>query len=308
MKATSRCVSLAMAALIALAPIHAQAFGHIVRPGETLAQIAIRVYGDSKREVVLAAANALDSQGGSAIVPGMHIEIPAPGFHRVTAGETWGELALLFLGDTKRADVLARINQAVSWIPPVDGKEIQIPYALTIIATDGDRMDQIAQRYLNDPNRAWELDAYNGRKASPLGTTVPLKRGDIVLVPLVDLQLTETGKKEARLGTDRQRGEGAGSVLEAQRRADQELPLLLADVRGGRYVDAVTRGNRILGGGELTKTQLAILHRALLESYVALEASGAAAGACAAWRLVDPAFKLDPATVSPKIRAACVSR
>ena len=296
-------------ALFALfAPNPAFAFGHIVRQGETLAQIAARVYGDPKREVVLAAANALDSQGGSVIAPGMRMEIPAPSYHRVTAGETWAELALFWLGDPKRADVLARINQAVSWVPPVDGKEILIPYALTILAADGDRMDQIALRYLNDPNRAWELDAYNGRKASPLGTTVPLKRGDIVLVPLVDLQLTESGKKEARLGTDRQRGEGAGSILEAQRRADQELPLLLADVRGGRYVDAVTRGNRILGGGELTKTQLAILHRALLESYVALEASGAAAGACSAWRLVDPAFKLDPAAVSPKIRAACGSR
>lgn len=295
-------------AIALLAPARASAFGHIVRPGETLAQIAIRVYGDSKREVVLAAANALDSQGGSAIVAGMHIEIPAPGFHRISAGETWGDLALLWLGDTKRADVLARVNQAVSWVPPVDGKEIQIPYALTIIAAEGDRMDQIASRYLNDPNRAWELDAYNGRKASPLGTTVPLKRGDVILVPLVDLQLTDAGKKEARLGSDREHGEGAGNTLEAQRHADQELPLLLADVRGGRYVDAVSRGNRVLGSGELTKTQLAILHRALLEGYVALEASGAAAGACAAWRLVDPAFKLDPVTVSPKIRAACVPR
>jgi hypothetical protein len=56
----------------------------------------------------------------------------------------------------------------------------------------------------------------------------------------------------------------------------------------------------------LTRPQLATVHRALLEAYVALDAPPLAAAACAAWRKEDStAANLDPALISPKIRAAC---
>jgi hypothetical protein len=53
---------------------------------------------------------------------------------------------------------------------------------------------------------------------------------------------------------------------------------------------------------------LAIIHRVLLEAYVAIDARPAAIAACAAWRSNDPEASLDPVRVSPKIRAACESR
>ena len=295
-------LGLALASVLFAADAHA--FPHVVKPGETLAQIAQRVYGSAKYEVVLAGANFLDVQGGSAPVPGMRIEVPAPGYHRVSAGETWGQLALAWLGDPKRADVLARMNHAVSWVPPVDGQEIQIPYVLTVIAGDSDKVDQIAKRYYGDPNRAWELDAYNARKEPEQGP-LNLKRGEVMLVPLLDLTLTEQGRTEARAAMGGAGAQAGGGALDAQRRAEAELPALLADVRAGRWLDAVSRGNRILGSGDLTHAQLATVHRALLEAYVALDAPGAAAGSCAAWRANDPSTKLDPALVSPKIRAIC---
>jgi hypothetical protein len=279
----------------------ASAFQHVVLPGETLAQIAGRVYGDPKLEYVLVGANALDAQGGSAIVPGMVLEIPAPGHHRVVGNETWYELALAYLGDTKRADLLANVNHAQSWVPPVEGQEIAVPCVLAHIAAEGDSDATLAVRYLGDVNKGWVLDAYNFRKPGPL------KRGEVMLIPLTELGLTERGKAEARDQKDREKTQGTGLVHEAQRRADAELPALLADVHGGRYVDAVARGNRLLGSGELTKPQLAVIHHALLESYVALEAPGLAAGACAAWRANDPSVRLDPVQVSPKIRAVCTS-
>src|SRR5579859_2600116 len=96
-------------------------FSHVVLPGETLAQIAARVYGNPALESVLVGANALDAQGGSIIVPGMRLEIPAPGHHRIAPGETWEELALTWLGDAKRADLLARANHTVPWVAPVEG-------------------------------------------------------------------------------------------------------------------------------------------------------------------------------------------
>ncbi len=278
----------------------ASAFTHVVSHGETLAQIAIHVYGTPRFETALVGANALDAHGGSAIVAGQPIEIPAPSHHRVTEGETWFGLAKSYLGDGKRGDVLARANGAVAWVAPVPGQEIEVPAVVAHIAAESDTMPGLAQRYLGDPNKAWELDIYNGRK-----TDQKLLRGEIVLVPLLDLALTEEGKREARLAADRTRTQGGGQAYETQRRAEADIPPLYADVRAGRYVDAVAKGSKLLAG-DLTKPQLAAIHRALLEAYVALDAPGLAAGSCAAWRAnASGETRLDPRTTSPKIRAAC---
>jgi hypothetical protein len=290
----------AVAALVVTLGVarRAEAFTHIVQPGESLAQIAARVYGDPKYETVLVGANALDVQGGSAIASGMRLEIPAPGHVKVTR-ETWSDLALTWLGDLRRADVLARANDAVSWVPPEVGRVVRVPAVVTHIAAEGDTMDRLARRYLADANKAWEIDAYNFRKPNTL------RRGDVVLVPLADLTLTAAGRAEAERA-EGARAEGDTGTHDAQRRADAELAKLLAHVSRGRYVDAVALGNRLLGGGQLIKAQVAAISRALLEAYVALEAPGAATAACEAWKSAAGAdAHLDARTSSPKLRAAC---
>jgi LysM repeat protein len=286
-----------------LASGRASAFTHIVKPGETLAQIAERIYGDGKRETVLVGANALDVQGGSIISAGTRLEVPAPGHHTVMQGETWAELALSWLGtaDMARTELLAHDNKGVPWVPPVEGQEIEIPAVITYIAGEADTVNTIAARFWGDPNRGWELNAYNGRQG------VLVRRGEVVLVAMAGLRLTEVGRAEARAAAERD-GASGGLALEQQRKADAELPQLLTDVRYGRYAEAVARGNRLLGGAALTHPQLAVLHRALVEAYVALDARTAAAAACAAWKSNDPAWTLDPVRTSPKIRAACDAR
>src|SRR5690606_34112444 len=115
------------------------------------------------------------------------------------------------------------------------------------------------------------LDTYNGRKREQ-----KVVRGEIVLVPLPHLRLTADGKRDARLAAERTRSEGRGEGYEAQRSAEAAIPPLLADVRAGRYVDAVAKGSRLLGSGELTKRQTADIQRALVEAFVALDAPGLA--------------------------------
>lgn len=292
-------------ALAASAPAEALAFQHIVKPGETLAQIAEHVYGDAKRETVLVGANALDVQGGTIITPGMRLEIPAPGHHTVAQGESWADLSLSWLGtsDEARSALLAHANKGVPWVPPVEGQEIEIPAVVTYLAGDGETVNTIAQRFWGDPARGWELNAYNNRNLNG----APVKRGEVVLIPMPGLRLTEAGRAEARAAAERD-GASGGMALEVQRRADAELPQLLADVRYGRYAEALARGNRLIGGGALTHPQLAIVHRAMLEAYVAFGASASASAACAAWKSNDPNAVLDPVRVSPKIRAACDAR
>jgi LysM repeat protein len=281
----------------------AGAFAHVIRPGETLAQIAERVYGDAQLERVLVGANALDTQGGTVIVPGMRLEIPAPGQHTVIQGESWAELSLAWLGssDIARIELLSLANKGVPWVQPVEGQEIEIPAVLTYIAGDNETVHSIAQRFWGDPNRGWEINVYNRREA------VVVRRGEAVLVPMARLRLTDAGRAEARATAQRD-GASAGMALEQQRRADVELPALLADLRAGSYVAAVARGNRLLGSGGLTHQQLAAVHRALVDAYVALDAPAEAAAACAAWRSSQPSASLDRVRVSPKVLAACAER
>jgi hypothetical protein len=278
-------------------PCHA--FTHVVMPGETLAQLASRMYGDARDETILAGANALDVQG-SVIVAGMRLEIPAPAHHTIVAGDTWGSLALTWLGDEQRRDVLARLNHAVSWVDPEPGLAVEIPAMVAhIVASDGETTASIAARYWGDANRGWELNAFNGRHEGPL------HRGEIVLVWLPDLELSDAGKQEAARATERVRTENDTARLDIQRRADAELPKLAADLEAGRYVEAVARGNRIVGSGPLTRPQLALIYRVLVEAYVALGAAAAATDACATWRANEPGARLDPDLTSPKILAAC---
>jgi len=281
----------------------ADAFQHIVKPAETLAQIAEHVYGEARLESVLVGANALDAQGGTIIAAGMRLEVPAPGHHTVMQGESWADLALSWLGtnDMARTELLAHANKGVPWVPPVEGQEIEIPAVVTYLSGEGETVNTIAARFWGDPNRGWELNTYNRREG------VLVRRGEVVLVAMPGLRLTEAGRAEARAAAERD-GASGGMALEQQRRGDAELPQLLADVRYGRYAEAVARGNRLLGGGALTHPQLAVVHRALLEAYVALEARASAAAACAAWKSNEPNPVLDPVRVSPKIRAACDAR
>jgi hypothetical protein len=295
----SKFTALACAALLGCVARHATAFTHVVQKNETLAQIAERTYGRIQYEKVLVAANALDAQGGSPIVAGERLEIPALDHYRVGSGDSWQGLAKQLLGDPERATVLAQSNDTQPWIPPADGAEIIVPYNLRYIATQVDTIVTIAQKFTGEKEKAWALDQYNHLKGQPV------RRGDVILVPLTSLPLTEAGKAEAAAADTTLRSQAAGGAREAQRKVESEMPVLLGDIRGGRYVEAITRGGKLLALGELTKPQHALIHRQLTEAYAALDAHGLAAAACAAWRDSDPRARLDPVILSPKIMTAC---
>lgn len=301
MKRSTLCAALATA-MLAGATHDARAFTHVVQPGDTLASIAESFYGQIQHEKLLVAANALDLEGGTPIVPGMRLEVPALTYHRVTKGETWSTLAQELLGGEHRATVLATVNESSPWMVPDEGTQIVVPYNLRVIVRTGDTSPALAYKFLGDMNKAWELDHYNalqGRRLLP---------GDVILIPITDLALTKAGRETAAYAARVRCTEGAGETRETQLRVGTELPALISDVKSGRYVEATRRGNRFLSSGELSKNTLATVHRQLLEAYVALDAIGLASEACARWREHDPGARLDPVTLSPKIISACESR
>lgn len=278
---------------------HAQAFTHVVRDKDTLASIAERYYGRIQFEKLLVAANDLDARGGSPIVRGMRLEVPALGHRVVKQGESWEGLASELLGSPKRSDVLSMANDSSPWLTPEEGAEIVVPFNLRVLVDSGDTLITIAYRFYGDMNRAWVLDHYNGlngRKLQP---------GDVVLVPLTELPLSDAGRQAARVAAGITCSEAQGETRSVQKKVAQELPALLSDIRSGRYVDAVARGTRFLASAELSEQQIAVVHRQLLEAYVALEAPGLAAAACAEWLKRSPGQVLSPVELSPKILTAC---
>ncbi|GAC1544512.1 MAG: hypothetical protein NVS3B10_08670 [Polyangiales bacterium] len=286
----------AVAAVVGLAPHDAFGFTHVVRKGESLASIAGSVYGRSDYEHVLVGANALDAQGGSAIAPGMRLEVPAVGHTRTALGDTWGALADRYLGDVKHARVLAESNDAHPWELPDPGTEIVIPYVLRHFAGADETIFDLSQRYLGDKLLAWQLVVFNDLKGNDI------KRGDVVLIPLVALKLTAQGEAEA--AADRQI-EIADAPRERQRRIEELLPELHRLTVEGRYVEAIALGERLRGMGDATRGQLAKIGTRLTIAYVALDATGAAIDACRLYLDNATVVHLEPEATSPKVRAAC---
>jgi LysM repeat protein len=276
------------------------AFTHVVRPGESVSQIAERVYGRVELERVVAAANALGDASGTTIVPGMRLELPAVEHHKVLPGETWHSIAAERLGAPGRGDVLAQLNHSNPWLPPAIGSELVVPYALRYVASRGDTTEAVAYRFLGRRDEAYVVASYNDLKRAVL------LQGEVILVPLSDLPLTEEGKREALGAAGKVRSEGAGEARAAQELCEREIPQLRQHLRHGRYLEAVVRGAGLLAHGGLSEPQLGQIERALTEAYAALDARGLAATACAEWRRHDPDAVLDPIELSPKILLACI--
>jgi LysM repeat protein len=293
-----RLQALLLAVTLLLAVSKASALTHVVQSGDTLAALAERYYGRIQFERILVTANRLDLAGGTPLVPGMHLLVPTVSYVTVPKKETWANLAQKHLGSAQRSDVLAIANGSNPWLIPEEGTRIVIPYNLTVLLTSDETVVTISQKYLGDAKHAWMLTHYNNLKKSTL------ERGAVILVPLTDLEITSANKSTA---TDPEHLALVQTQNERklQRKISSEIPSLIADVRSGRYVDALARGNRFLATNLLSIPQQTLVLRLLVESYVALDATGAAAAACGEWRALDPSLRLDPAQYSPKILKVC---
>jgi LysM repeat protein len=277
----------------------AAGFSHVVKQGETLAGLAQQMYGAVQLERILVAANALEGANATPIVPGMLLEIPTASYYRVQEGDSFASIARDLLGADYRAGELAEANDSKPWLPPDLGAQLLIPYNLRWVTRSDDTLSGLAYRFLGDRKKAWALDQYNHLE----GRT--FKPGETLLIPLVDLPLTAQGKQAALAAQAQSANRIDGSGRDAQRKAHTELPVLIGEVKSGRYVEAVVRGVELLGGGGLSRPQLATVHRQLLEAYVALGARGHATESCQRWLANDPTAQLNPVLLSPKILDVC---
>src|SRR5262249_31624114 len=110
---------------------------------------------------------------------------------------------------------------------------------------------------------ARSLRRFNGLR------TTRLARGQVILVPIDDLLLSEEGLRIVAEATGVDTST-SGDVRSLQERIAEQLPALQAAIAEGRYTEAVALGNRLLGSGELTGNQIVTIQRALAVAYVAL--------------------------------------
>ena len=275
------------------------AFPYTAQRGDTLAEIAQRFYGKVEMEKVLVAANGFD--GDVPMLAGMRIEVPAVSYRHVKPGDSWNGLAETLLGDSRRGEALALSNDSMPWVPPVGGREIVVPYPLRYVVKKGESTLSVAYHFLGKRDLAYVIDRFNHLKGEPV------EPGDVLIVPVTDLVLTDEGREAARTSLAVVAGESGGDDRDAQEQASRELPLLEKDVREGRYLEAIARGNQLVGAGTLTEPDLAAIHRQLVEALVALDAYDLASEACHEWRRNDPEAVLDPMELSPKIMRACAA-
>jgi len=268
---------------------------HVVRPGETLASIAEMYYGDARRESVLVAENGLTSEGGSSIVVGLRLSIPTVSYHRVQEGETWAVLATRFYGDPARAFALIEANRAASGEQPDPGAELLIPYPVRHVASQSDSLRKLSKTYYGSQKQEKVIRRFNQLKHAWVG------RGQLLLLPIEDLVLSEKGKARAA-DASAQAAEG-GDVRAKQEEIDDELPTLREHVRRGRYADAVAMANRLLGGGDVTAGQTVAIQRELGTALVALGRDDLAQDAFAAMLVEQPFTELDTVRTSPKVLA-----
>ena len=203
-----------------------------------------------------------------------------------------------------RRDARARERRVSRGCRRSTGQEIEIPAVVAHIAAEGETMPQLAQRYLGDINKAWELDVYNGREGQ--AEAPPRRRR-----PRSAARSRRSPKKARRRRAPRPSARAPKAAGRPTRRSAAPRPTSRRSSRTSARGATSTRSRRaiaLLGSGELTRPQLAAIHRALLEAYVALDAAASPRARARHGKRTRARRTLDARSVSPKIRAACGAR
>ena len=270
-------------------------YTHAVQEGDTLASIAQRYYGDPTREAVLREANRMKGPSANGLVPGSWIFIPTVAFYHVGKDETWKSIAARFLGREMRAATLIEANSGNRRVEPDEGAELLIPYPLRHVVSPGETLTKIAKMYMPD-------SPVSLKRIRQFNAGARIERGQVVLVPLLDLRLAGEGRTQASEAFTL--AAGGGATKAAQDEVESSLPELIEQVQNAKFAEAVSLGNRLLGTQSLTSTQVVTIQKELAVAYVALERTDLAEASFRVALAMQPNLELDTVRTSPRVLEA----
>jgi phage tail protein X len=278
--------------LIIFAPSASMSWTHIAREGETLTQLAIRYYGRTNMVMVLRAANGFVHPDDGSLIDGERVEIPEVTYYRIRGGDTWDNIADKFLASPKRGRFLAQMNGYDDGKMPPQETLIKVPYHLRHIFAPDESLKSVNRLYYGKKGSTQWLKQYN------LTRKTRFKRGDVVIIPLMDLDFT----KEEQERTDSERaGLFTDADAERQEQALRGIARIKETYEQGNYIEAVAIGQRLMGQGDLTLPQKIGVYNYLGFAYVALDKKALARDSFTEALKLQPGMELSPITTSPKI-------
>lgn len=222
-----RVVSVLLLVLAArVAPVRAgsdDTIAHKVRAGDTLELLAAEYYGDRNHALFIMAANRM--QHPRALKPGERVRIPVSREVTTAVGDSFESLAQTYLGDPRRARVLAEFNGRAVDDSLAAGTLLSIPFTISRTAGGDEPLAAIATAYFGDAAQAAMLRGYNGLAKDTLG------KGESIEIPIVHVRVRSAMlpalDPEAKARSEKQRT--------MQDQAREALPGARAAWRAGDY-------------------------------------------------------------------------
>lgn len=181
-----------------------------VKNDDSLDVLAAEYYGDRAQAKLIVAENKLKKK---VISGGMRLRIPVTKEIVTDKGDTFESLAQTYLGDSRRAVVLADFNEhEVTDIPPI-GTELSIPIQIQHTAQGTETLASIATLYWGDAKQAEMLRRYNFLDKPSID------KGESVIVPMLKVHMRKPQPldADAKARRDAQR--------DAETAAERAVPL-----------------------------------------------------------------------------------
>jgi hypothetical protein len=265
-------------------------------PGESLEQLAERIYGDPMRAAVLRAHNRLPAGPPE---PGAMLEAPVSETVWVGAGDSWSSLAKEHWGDARLARDLARLVSGDADAKLPVGATIQLPVFVEERLGRGDTLAALSRRHYSTSARADLLLRVNG-----IRNARRLQVGAKIRVPVV---LSEAGlQAEQPLGPPAPRQPDVAAPAAAAAGGPFEVPLrdAIHAYLEGSYDRALEELEElrpgVLANGSRQDQELLLSH--LVYLYVAFDRPDRACETFSGLRRLDREIRFDEDLVSPKIR------
>jgi LysM repeat protein len=198
-----------------------------VKPKDSLDLIAAEYYGDRQFGILIIAENKLKN---AKLPPFARLRIPVTRDIVTQEGDTFETLSEQYMGDKKRAPMLADFNGLDVVETPAIGTPLTIPIQVTHVAEGTESLASIAQRFLDDSKLGDLIRRYN------FLDKMTIEKGESVVIPVLTLRV-RPGKS---IGLDADAKAREAEHIKAMAAVEEVLPAAHASWLLANFKDVKT--------------------------------------------------------------------